>query len=113
MTDALTAKNCTPCRGGIPPLTQDEASNYLAQTEDWKLLKDSTLIARDYTFGDFREAMDFVIKVGELAEQEGHHPDVSFGWGYATISLQTRKINGLHENDFIMALKINQFLEKN
>ena len=113
MTDALTAKNCTPCRGGIPPLTQDEASNYLAQTEGWNLLKDSTLIARDYTFGDFREAMDFVIKVGELAEQEGHHPDVSFGWGYATVSLQTKKIKGLHENDFIMAVKIDQFLEEN
>ena len=57
--------------------------------------------------------MDFVIKVGELAEQEGHHPDVLFGWGYATVSLQTKKIKGLHENDFIMAAKIDQFLEEN
>jgi 4a-hydroxytetrahydrobiopterin dehydratase len=57
--------------------------------------------------------MDFVIKVGELAEQEGHHPDVLFGWGYATVSLQTKKIKGLHENDFIMAVKIDQFLEEN
>ena len=113
MTDVLAAKSCTPCRGGIPPLTKDEASNYLAQTKGWKLLKDGTSIARDYSFDNFKEAMDFVIKVGELAEQEGHHPDVLFGWGYATVSLQTKKIKGLHENDFIMAVKIDQFLEEN
>ena len=113
MTDSLSTKTCTPCQGGIPPLTPEEASHYLAQTEGWKLLEGGTLIAREYTFSDFRESMDFVQKVGELAEHEGHHPDVSFGWGYANISLQTKKIKGLHENDFIMAVKINGFLHAN
>ena len=113
MTDVLSSKACTPCQGGIPPLTPVEANHYLAQTQDWKLLQDSTLIARDYSFGDFKAAMDFVIGVGTLAEYEGHHPDISFGWGYATVSLQTKKIKGLHENDFIMAVKIDQFFEAN
>ena len=110
MTDVLSSKACTPCQGGIPPLTPAEANHYLAQTQDWKLLQENTRIARDYSFSDFKAAMDFVIEVGKLAEQEGHHPDISFGWGYATVSLQTKKIKGLHENDFIMAAKINSFL---
>ena len=109
MSKTLSAKTCTPCQGGIPPLTEPEATHYLAQTDGWQLLEESTLISRKYSFIDFRGAMDFVIKVSELAENEGHHPDLSFGWGYATVSLQTKKIKGLHENDFIMAAKINQF----
>ena len=113
MTDSLSTKTCSPCQGGIPPLTPEEANHYLVQTEGWQLLEGGTLIAREYTFSDFRESMDFVQKVGELAEHEGHHPDVSFGWGYANISLQTKKIKGLHENDFIMAMKINGFLDAN
>ena len=113
MTDSLSTKTCSPCQGGIPPLTPEEANHYLVQTEGWQLLEGGTLIAREYTFSDFRESMDFVQKVGELAEHEGHHPDVSFGWGYANISLQTKKIKGLHENDFIMAVKINGFLKEN
>lgn len=113
MTDSLSTKTCSPCQGGIPPLTPEEANHYLVQTEGWQLLEGGTLIAREYTFSDFRESMDFVQKVGELAEHEGHHPDISFGWGYANISLQTKKIKGLHENDFIMAVKINGFLNAN
>ena len=113
MTDSLSTKTCSPCQGGIPPLTPEEANHYLVQTEGWQLLEGGTLIAREYTFSDFRESMDFVQKVGELAEHEGHHPDVSFGWGYANISLQTKKIKGLHENDFIMAVKINRFSNAN
>ena len=113
MADSLNTKTCTPCQGGIPPLTPEEANHYLAQTEGWQLLEGGTLIAREYTFSDFRESMDFVQKVGALAEHEGHHPDISFGWGYANISLQTKKIKGLHENDFIMAVKINGFLNAN
>ena len=65
-------------------------------------------IERTYRFGNFREALAFVDHVGALAEAEGHHPDVCFGWGYATISLQTHKIKGLHENDFILAAKVDQ-----
>jgi 4a-hydroxytetrahydrobiopterin dehydratase len=69
---------------------------------------DAHRIERRFSFRNFREALSFVQKVGEIAESEGHHPDVQFGWGYATISLQTKKIKGLHENDFIMATKIDR-----
>jgi 4a-hydroxytetrahydrobiopterin dehydratase len=79
MPVALAEKSCTPCRGGIPPLTEQEAAAYHAQAPDWA-----------------------------LAEAEGHHPDIGFGWGYARISLHTKKIKGLHENDFIMAAKLDR-----
>lgn len=108
MTETLAGKTCTPCRGGIPPLTRSEAETYRAQAPDWFLDDDARMIARDFKFHNFREALAFVDQVGELAEAEGHHPDISFGWGYANVSLQTKKIKGLHENDFIMAAKIDQ-----
>ena len=107
MPDTLAAKSCTPCRGGIPPLTTEEAQDYLAQALGWDLLDDGRMIQRTYRFKNFREALGFVQRAGELAEAEGHHPDIAFGWGYATVSLQTRKIKGLHENDFIMAAKLD------
>jgi pterin-4a-carbinolamine dehydratase len=69
-------------------------------------------IERTFRFRSFREAGAFVQKIGELAEAEGHHPDISFGWGYATVGLQTKKIKGLHENDFIMATKIDQIFDR-
>jgi 4a-hydroxytetrahydrobiopterin dehydratase len=107
MSNTLAAKSCTPCRGGIPPLTIEEAEHYLAQAPDWDLLDDGRKIQRTYRFKNFREALGFVQRAGELAEAEGHHPDIAFGWGYATVSLQTKKIKGLHENDFIMATKLD------
>jgi|ERR1700757_3238391 4a-hydroxytetrahydrobiopterin dehydratase len=112
MTEILTDKRCTPCRGGIPPLTPDEAQGYHAQAPDWQLRDDSRRIERTFRFGNFREALAFVGQVGSLAESEGHHPDVSFGWGYATVSLSTKKIKGLHENDFIMATKIDRLFAR-
>ena len=108
MPDTLAAKSCTPCRGGIPPLTIDEAQVYLAQAPVWELLDEGQKIQRTYRFKNFREALGFVAQAGALAEAEGHHPDVAFGWGYATVSLQTKKIKGLHENDFIMAAKLDR-----
>ena len=108
MTETLAEKTCTPCRGGIPPLTRDEALRLRVQAADWELLDDVCRIERTFRFRNFREALAFVQRVGELAENEGHHPDISFGWGYATVSLSTKKIKGLHENDFIMASKINR-----
>jgi 4a-hydroxytetrahydrobiopterin dehydratase len=104
----LAEKTCTPCRGGIPPLTPEQAEGYRAQAPDWKLLDGCTRIERSYRFSNFREAFAFVMKAAELAEEEGHHPDICFGWGYVTVSLQTKKIKGLHENDFIIAAKLDR-----
>lgn len=109
MTAELAEKSCTPCRGGIPPMAREDAERSVALAPGWGLHDNATRIERPFRFPDFRTALAFVNQVGALAEREGHHPDISFGWGYATVSLHTHKIKGLHENDFIMAAKINQF----
>jgi len=107
----LVEKTCTPCRGGIPPLTQEEAETFLGQAPGWALRDEAHRIERTFRFKNFREALTFVQQVGELAESEGHHPEISFGWGYVIVSLRTKKIKGLHENDFIMAAKINRLAQ--
>ena len=107
MSDDLLSRTCTPCRGGVQPLTKAEAEVYLAQAPGWTLADDGRRIERSFKFQNFKEAMDFVAKIGKLSESEGHHPDISFGWGWAKVSWQTTKIKGLHENDFIMAAKTN------
>jgi 4a-hydroxytetrahydrobiopterin dehydratase len=107
MTTALAAKTCTPCQGGIPPLSAAEAETLRAQAPQWSLRDNATRIERTFRFAGFGEAYEFVQRIAELAEEEGHHPDITFGWGYATVSLFTHKIKGLHENDFIMAAKID------
>jgi 4a-hydroxytetrahydrobiopterin dehydratase len=108
MTATLAEKTCTPCRGGVPPLTSTEAESYRAQAPEWALQDEATRIERTYRFRNFAEAFAFVRRGAELAETEAHHPDISFGWGYATVSLRTKKIKGLHENDFIMAVKLDR-----
>ena len=107
----LTAKVCTPCKGGIPPLTSEEASEYISRAAGWELIDDDHKISKAFKFSNFRETLDYVEKVGELAESEGHHPVITFGWGFCSIDLQSKKIKGLHENDFIMAAKINELSE--
>jgi 4a-hydroxytetrahydrobiopterin dehydratase len=104
---ALAEMKCVPCQGGIPPLPRPQAERYLNETPGWALDKDGIKISRKFTFGDFVKALDFVNKVGALAEEQGHHPDIAFGWGYAEIVFYTHKIQGLHENDFVMAAKVN------
>jgi 4a-hydroxytetrahydrobiopterin dehydratase len=111
MTTSIAEKTCTPCHGGIPPLTRDEAESLQTQVPDWQLVDDAHRVDRTFRFRNFREALRFVQQVGELAETEGHHPDISFGWGYATVSLRTKKIKGLHQNDFIMAAKIDRLAQ--
>ncbi|MDA0653973.1 MAG: 4a-hydroxytetrahydrobiopterin dehydratase [Proteobacteria bacterium] len=105
---ALHQQSCVPCRGGIPPLTRAEAEDAAAEIPEWSLSVDATKISRRFSFGDFASALAFVNRVGELAESQGHHPDISFGWGYADVVLFTHKIRGLHANDFIMAAKIDR-----
>ena len=108
----LAAKTCTPCRGGVAPLGAAEAEAFLEDTPGW-LLQDGRRIERTWRFKNFRQAFAFVGEVAVLAESEGHHPDITFGWGYATIALHTHKIKGLHENDFIMAAKIDRLPSAN
>jgi 4a-hydroxytetrahydrobiopterin dehydratase len=104
---SLATKHCVPCKGGIPPLTRAEAEAYLKDAPGWDLSADGTRIQRNFKFKNFVSALSFVNQIGGLAESEGHHPDISLGWGYCTVTLYTHKIKGLHENDFIMAAKIN------
>ena len=92
------------------PLARAQALRFQSRAPEWELRDDARRIDRTFRFRNFREALAFVQRVGELAETEGHHPDISFGWGYATVSLSTKKIKGLHENDFIMASKIDRML---
>jgi len=108
MATALAQKSCTPCRGGVPLLSRETAEECRHEAPDWALLDDATRIERTYRFKNFGEALGFVERAGALAEAEFHHPDISFGWGYATVSLRTKKIKGLHENDFIMATKLDR-----
>ena len=108
MNEELITKTCIPCRGGIPALVISEAEKLLVQTPGWELKDKAHHLHRRFEFEDFLSSLSFVNDLGQLAEAEGHHPDIAFGWGYAEVKIYTHKINGLHENDFILAAKINQ-----
>lgn len=103
----LTAKKCVACEGGMPPLTGAMLEPYLKAVKGWALNEDGKKIRKDFSFPDFKTALAFVNRVGEIAEAEGHHPDIQLGWGKAAVELWTHAINGLSENDFIVAAKID------
>jgi len=106
----LTAKSCVPCRGGIPPLAGDEIARLRQQLgEGWEVVGQHHL-EKSYGFKDFRSALDFTVKVGELAEQEGHHPDIFLAWGSVKLTIWTHKVDGLTESDFILAAKADEQL---
>jgi 4a-hydroxytetrahydrobiopterin dehydratase len=107
-SEPLVSKTCTPCRGDVPPLNREEIEAHRRETPDWTVRDGPDRIERRFPFKDFGEAFAFVSKAADLAEAEGHHPDITFGWGYASVSLYTHKIKGLHENDFIMAAKLDR-----
>ena len=103
----LASRQCVPCRGGVPPLNSEEIAKLFPQLQGWEVINDHHL-TKSYKFSNFAEAQKFVNDVGDLAEEQGHHPDICFGWGRADISIWTHKINGLTESDFILAAKIDE-----
>lgn len=103
----LSSKQCIPCRGGVPPMGSEEIAKLAPQLKGWEIINQHHL-QKSYRFSNFREAQDFVTRVGNLAEEQGHHPDICFGWGIAEIKIWTHKINGLTESDFILAAKIDE-----
>ena len=110
MTD-LHEKNCIPCRGGIPPFDTSEIHKYLKKVDGLDVKKKENeiyFLEKNFTFKNFSESQKFVNEVGNIAEAQGHHPDIIFCWGYAKIQIFTHKIKGLVESDFILAAKINK-----
>ena len=99
---------CVPCSGKTPKIEPEKISNYLSQLDGWSINDEQEMIFKKFKFNNFKKALEFTNLVGNIAEEEGHHPDISFGWGYATVEIYTHAINGLVENDFILASKIDQ-----
>ena len=109
--EKLSNKKCVPCEGGISPFSLEDLFAYQKQVhEDWRVADEGKKIKRDFTFVDFKEAMAFVNKVADIAEMEGHHPDITISYNKVVVSLWTHAIGGLSENDFIMAAKIDAII---
>ena len=109
----LADKKCIPCEGGIPPFDVSEIHKYLKKVDGWDVKKnkdESFFIEKKFEFKNFLESQKFVNEVGRVSEDEGHHPDIMFGWGYAKINITTHAIEGLSENDFILAAKIDKII---
>lgn len=103
----LASRECVPCRSGVPPMTADEIKALRPQSHGWKVVRNHHLM-KWYKFVNFLAAQRFVARVGRLAERQGHHPDICFGWGYVELKIWTHKIGGLSESDFILAAKIDR-----
>ena len=110
--ERLASRSCVPCRGGVDPLPEPEARRLLEAVPGWTLEEDAKRLRSSFEFRDFVEAMKFVNRVADLAEQQGHHPDIAIHWNRVDLVLWTHKIGGLHENDFILAAKIHRLLEE-
>tara|TARA_B110000881_G_C18366872_1_gene409224 strand:- start:354 stop:704 length:351 start_codon:yes stop_codon:yes gene_type:complete len=109
----LDKKDCVPCKGGMPPFEISEIHKYLKKVDGWDVKKkegDIYFLEKIFPFKNFAESQKFVSQVGDIAEKQGHHPDIFFGWGYAKIQIFTHKIKGLVESDFILAAKVNKII---
>jgi 4a-hydroxytetrahydrobiopterin dehydratase len=107
MAESLADKSCVPCRGGVPPLRGQELEQLHKSVPNWTITNEHH-IHREFRFPDFKQALDFVNRVGDVAEAEGHHPNILLSWGMVEITLWTHKIDGLTESDFIIAAKIDR-----
>ena len=106
----LAQENCIPCRGGVPPLKGEELDTLQEKLgNDWQIINEHHL-EKEYIFADFRQALDFTVKVGEVAENQGHHPDIYLAWGKVKLTIWTHKIDGLTESDFFLGAKADQEL---
>ena len=103
----LASRQCVPCRGGVPPLSGDELTQLSAQLPDWSVIE-AHHIEKSFPFPNFKSALVFVNRIGDIAEEQGHHPDICFGWGKVTVTVYTHKIKGLTESDFILAAKVDR-----
>lgn len=103
----LAQKKCVACEGDVPKLTRSDAEAFMTHTSSWTLAEDTNSITRNFKFKNFKEAMAFANKIGDIAEEEGHHPDLTVAWGKVGVFLTTHAIKGLSENDFILAAKID------
>lgn len=104
---SLAEKTCVPCRGGVPPLKGAELEKLRAQLPGWRVV-DEHHLQRTYTFPDFKQALEFVNRIGAIAEEQGHHPDLGLTWGQVEVQIYTHKIDGLTESDFVLAAKIEK-----
>ncbi len=107
----LTKKKCMPCEGGVLPFDISEIHKYQKKVDGWEIIKGEQeifFLSKKFKFENFLKSQDFVNDVGKISEEEGHHPDILFGWGYAEIKVTTHAIKGLSENDFILAAKIDK-----
>lgn len=105
--EPLKSKKCVPCEGEVEPLTSAQAATLHEQTPEWKISEDGKSISREFVSDDFAQALTFTNKVGTIAQEDWHHPDVRLSWGKVGITLSTHAIKGLSENDFIVAAKID------
>ena len=105
----LSKKKCIPCSGEIPAFTEEQINEFKTQVENWNIMKNDKghfYLSKDFKFKNFETSLNFINKVSQIAEDENHHPDLKFGWGYANIIIMTHAINGLAESDFVLAAKI-------
>ena len=111
--EKLSSQKCVPCSGELPPATEAEIDRYKKQLPNWEVKKDEekSYLQREYKFSNFKEALAFTQSVGEIAEEEGHHPILTTEWGKVTVAWWTHAINGLHQNDFVMAAKTDNLIE--
>jgi 4a-hydroxytetrahydrobiopterin dehydratase len=106
MASDLASKSCVPCRGGVPPLSMDVASRLMEQLNGWTF--EQGHLAKSYLFSNFAGALEFVNRIGAIADEQGHHPDIYMTWGKVSVEVWTHKIDGLTESDFILAAKFDE-----